>query len=504
MALAEVLSNFVAITGSDMDLAKRFLELSNGNLESAVNLYFETGGVLDGGNSNTNTTSDTDLASRLQEEAYNEADVRAPLQPVHQRLVEDPYPSYDEDMEYNYHLQLQRLRNNSRMNVFNQVARNSLSDDEDEDDSFMDAFDSNPELTAHERKLAKLFAPPSDIVSNITLLAAKVKGRKEKKFILINIQDNADFRCQVLNRDFWSNTQIKQVVFENFIFLQYTTNDPQGSQYIQYNQIITDSTSDDSQLPHVAILDPYSGERFKEWSVIMPTINEWLEEVHEFLNTHSLDAGATNPPVFHNHKINYDDLSEEQQIKLAMKKSLEHENDGEESWNNNKQQNRYNIISLDSDDESEPEFLEDENENEKENDTNSNNDIAIIDTESTDHKSTNNYKMFDNNIEEEEEEEEGQTNDEKFATILAVPHEDVQESSTRIQIRFPDGSRIIHKFGLDEKVRVIYEYLKSLDKDIIKSKLFYLLYQRTNLIEKLNLTIQEAGLKNASIMVDID
>ncbi len=44
----------------------------------------------------------------------------------------------------------------------------------------------------------------------------------------------SDFWCQVHNRDIWKYGPIKEIVRENFIFLQYAKGDPQASQYVQY------------------------------------------------------------------------------------------------------------------------------------------------------------------------------------------------------------------------------------------------------------------------------
>lgn len=37
---------------------------------------------------------------------------------------------------------------------------------------------------------------------------------------MVNIQEAGVFACQVLNRDLWSDQSVKEIVKENFIFLQ--------------------------------------------------------------------------------------------------------------------------------------------------------------------------------------------------------------------------------------------------------------------------------------------
>ena len=45
-------------------------------------------------------------------------------------------------------------------------------------------------------------------------------GVAMKKWLVVNIQNVSEFSCQCLNRDVWSNTQIKEIIRENFLFLQ--------------------------------------------------------------------------------------------------------------------------------------------------------------------------------------------------------------------------------------------------------------------------------------------
>ena len=37
---------------------------------------------------------------------------------------------------------------------------------------------------------------------------------------MVNVQNVSEFPCQVLNRDVWSNGAIKELIKENFLFLQ--------------------------------------------------------------------------------------------------------------------------------------------------------------------------------------------------------------------------------------------------------------------------------------------
>lgn len=109
-------------------------------------------------------------------------------------------------------------------------------------------------MTSTKRKtLEDLFKPPLDIIhkgtfdSVSTILAqilsfvgryvfltkilwsqqAKLAGEKDRKWLIVNIQDSTEFRCQMLNRDVWSNSSVRNIIAEHFILWQVTINDYQ-------------------------------------------------------------------------------------------------------------------------------------------------------------------------------------------------------------------------------------------------------------------------------------
>jgi len=52
------------------------------------------------------------------------------------------------------------------------------------------------------------------------VLKACDAGRAANKWLMVNIQNVQEFSCQVLNRDVWSNSTVKQVVGGHFILWQ--------------------------------------------------------------------------------------------------------------------------------------------------------------------------------------------------------------------------------------------------------------------------------------------
>ncbi len=92
-----------------------------------------------------------------------------------------------------------------------------------------------------------------------------------------------------------------------------------------------------------------------------------------------------------------------------------------------------------------------------------------------------------------------------FTSISATnPHTEPAPdpaTTTRIQFRHPNG-RVVRRFALNDSVRRIYEWLKA---DPIESKEgaeFELIFMQKNLLEHLQETIEQAGLKNGTVMVE--
>lgn len=464
------IATFLAFTGTeDAAAAKNFLEISGNNVEYAVQLYMESGN-----HNNSRPNQDEEFAQKLQQEAYQE-NVRDADTNVHRHeTLLDSFPTYGQ-MPMARELDMfggGRVGTfNQRFQLPHQLDEYDDDDDYEEEPQIVDLDDDSDEimqvdedgepvretrrirlernrmteLTSTQRRLAELFKPPFDLIERINLDAAKVKGRTEKKWILINIQNQAEFQCQVLNRDFWSNSQVKQKVKENFIFLQYQHDSVNGESFVNFYHV--------DDFPHIAILDPMTGERVHKWADgRVPDVEDWLADVDLFLEKFSLQPSANNPIVKHEVKFDPDAMTEEQQIEFAMRQSV---GAGGNSIND--------AINLDDD-------------------------------EVTNESDVNN------------EEEEGDA----FDKIIAQDHPEPSSGSvTRIQFRFPSGKRLIHKFDFEnDKVLQIYQWLKFVlqndDSYGIGNEDRFAMSSmgKGRLLDLVGLTIGEAGLKNASILLE--
>lgn len=69
-------------------------------------------------------------------------------------------------------------------------------------------------------KLEDVFRPPTDMIFSGTFQMVKEYAKNDNSWLMINLQDNKEFLCQVLNRDIWSNKELKSIIKKYFIFYQ--------------------------------------------------------------------------------------------------------------------------------------------------------------------------------------------------------------------------------------------------------------------------------------------
>ncbi|KAL4962858.1 DNA-protein crosslink repair co-factor UBX5 [Aspergillus stella-maris] len=512
----DVVAQFSEITGANPELATQYLQLTEFNIEQAMQLYFENDGQpltqpavssstanrpsnsagyedesgvvhLDSdddeaqhtprnGPLNTATfEDDAAMARRLQEEMYGgqqqgaDDDVRAPMARTTETLV-GPEADFGGDMHESILGQLRaRQRRGDRPGIFNQQDTTSIwtggEEDDEQHDRLSAATGGASDRSAKSNLLAELYRPPFEIMSKLPWDLAREEGREHEKWLLINIQDPSVFDCQVLNRDLWKNAGIKETIQEHFIFLQYNKDDPRAAPYIQYyfqNSDVSDN------YPNIAIVDPRTGEQMKVWSgpPVMKAA-DFLMQLHEFLDRYSLKHNVRNPVAKRKPEVKekrIDAMTEEEMMELAMKNSL-----GAEAAQAKKMEDPDDLT-----------------------------------------RSFGDIKGKGKAVDEEDvdmDEPGGAANAEAsaFSSIPADrPHtEPAADPSTitRIQFRHPTG-RIIRRFALADPVRRIYEWLKAEpalpDKAGVE---FELNAMGRNLIDVLDETVEAAGLKNGTVMI---
>jgi len=310
-------------------------------------------------------------------------------------------------------------------------------------------------------RLAELFRPPFDIMNHLDWDQARDKGKDEMKWIIVNIQDNSIFDCQSLNRDIWKDPGIKEVVRENFIFMQYSKDDPRGMQYCQYYFQNRDVSA---SYPHIAIVDPRTGEQVKLWSgPPVPKAGDFLMQLVEFLDRYSLDMSKANPVARRKSEkpkaLDVDRLTEEEMLDLALQNSL---NGGGSA------------PKVD-----DPDDL----------------------TKSVGDISKGKEKEV---VQEEPPSTFSNASSSQFSQIPATnPHTEpaLGAGVTRIQFRHSNG-RVVRRFNTGDKVQRIYEWLKAEPLEGKNGIDFDLKAMGKDLIDLLDQTIEEAGLNNSTVMVE--
>ncbi|KAF2156966.1 hypothetical protein K461DRAFT_219975 [Myriangium duriaei CBS 260.36] len=512
----DLIAQFTSITDATPERAQQYLTLSDNNLEQAIQLFFDTGGAdmgaavpsqpsgttvrsgrgyrenQDGsvtiesgdedemdtdvdpsrGGTNFHSVEDDEaMARRLQEEAYGSGgaggefdEVRAPMARTTETLVgPDADWGGPDDMRAAIADQMAaRQQRRNRPGIFNQQPTSVWDQDDPEAhrQNMARATGGASEASSKSNLLAELFRPPIDLISPLSWDDAREDGKEEEKWILVNVQDPSIFDCQVLNRDIWKNPSIKDTVKENFIFMQYSKDDPRGGQYINYYFQARDS---EDAYPHIAIVDPRTGEQVKVWSGSpVPKPSDFLMDLHEFLDRYSLKAFAKNPVA--NRKPekkskDVDRMTEEEMLEMAMQNSLENG-----AGSTRKQDD--------------PDELTREGKGK-----------APVGTT------------------EEELQTNGQIEAEEATPFSQIPsdrpHEEPSDpsTSTRIQFRW-SGGRVVRRFLLTDNVQRLYEWLKAAPLDGKEGADFELIAMGKNLIEALDQTVEQAGLKNGTVMIE--
>ncbi|PQE08766.1 UBX domain-containing protein [Rutstroemia sp. NJR-2017a BVV2] len=422
---------------------------------------------------------DEAMARRMQEELYAGADssggfdadgVRAPIARTTETLVGGPGGWEADDMhdtvleQIRARAQGRAASGSARAGIFNQRTAPSIWDQDVSEGAhrqgLAEATGGQSESSSKNARLAELFRPPFELMCRLPWDAARDQGKEEGKWILVNIQDNSIFDCQQLNRDIWKNPGIRDVVKENFIFMQYSKDDPRGNQYVQYYFPLKDS---DAAYPHIAIVDPRTGEQVKVWSgPPPPQPAEFLMQLVEFLDRYSLDLSKKNPVARRkpekSKSVDIERLTEQEMLDLAMQNSLANSGSGPK--------------------EDDPDDL-----------TKSFGEIG---------------KGKGKAVEDEAAETVQENDDSAFSHISSdKPHNEPEGNAdtTRIQFRHSNG-RVVRKFKVDDSVRRIYEWLKADPIDGKTGVPFELKLMGKDLIESLDETISSAGLKNSTVMVE--
>jgi len=490
MSSDELVSQFMAFTGSaDPSRAASYLEMSGGDLQTAVGLYMEheTGGTDHPGGGGDTTTGARDSARRgggglASARGSSTAmgggdfvDVRAPDETRRMRLMDDQMmmpadPSFhlmnammeeqfqsafaaapfaDLDARAAVNAAAERAKENQHDDVDdNHDGESKAIDVDDEDDDDGDDEEMGGAGTVPPR-LSDMFAAPTHLMHKAGgFQGARTVAKDSKRWLLVNIQRDSEFSSHALNRDVWRDELVENLIREGFIFWQTMDVTPEGRTYVERYQV--------QDYPHIGIIDPRTGRlmwRKEGWTQQNPvTAESFAEMAMDFCSRNSFDrppqaprpaAASSARPT----KRPMRDMTEQEQIEAAMKASIE------------------DITPTDMTDDDVVEVVEDNSEESK---------PAAAPTKTL-------------------------LNDELVAMALG----DEPADGARLQLRMPDGKRVVRKFAPTDSVKNIYAFVAQSNDEASGGKEFVLMagFPPKDLFEDIDKTIDECKLSGQAVTI---
>ncbi|KAF6036317.1 UBXN7 [Bugula neritina] len=287
----DLIANFLTVTGvTDADVAKNYLEACGGNLDLAVSMHMDSNGAV---------------AEASPSRSASCEEVRAPIPQKREILVEhDHYLLANE----------RKRRRTHRDSVFDKF-RDFQAEAREQERRLKNGEESSIS-SQRLSKLEDLFRPPLDIIHHGSFESVQAKAKLDNRWILVNIQNTAEFSCQVLNRDIWKDPHIRSLVCKHFIFWQVYHDSAEGSKFIQFYPV--------AHWPYISILHPLTAELQHTWNAV--TLKSFTQELEEFIRVHCKPDGTecsslTNSPykIAINPKL---EASEELQLEAAIQASL--------------------------------------------------------------------------------------------------------------------------------------------------------------------------------------
>ncbi|XP_031519796.1 UBX domain-containing protein 7 isoform X1 [Papio anubis] len=279
----------ILLTSASESVGKHMLEACNNNLEMAVTMFLDGGGIAE--------EPSTSSASVSAVRPHTEEEVRAPI-PQKQEILVEPEPLFGAPKR--------RRPARSIFDGFRDFQTETIRQEQE----LRNGGAIDKKLTT----LADLFRPPIDLMHKGSFETAKECGQMQNKWLMINIQNVQDFACQCLNRDVWSNEAVKNIIREHFIFWQVYHDSEEGQRYIQFYKL--------GDFPYVSILDPRTGQKLVEWHQL--DVSSFLDQVTGFLGEHGqLDGLSSSPPKKCARSESLIDASEDSQLEAAIRASLQ-------------------------------------------------------------------------------------------------------------------------------------------------------------------------------------
>ncbi|KAK5575439.1 hypothetical protein RB653_006572 [Dictyostelium firmibasis] len=433
----DILSNFLSITGcEDSALATTILENNNWDVERSVDFFFtmnDPSNVKSSSSPSSSTTKNTSSPTASSGFEYNEEEFRDPIPQIMETLV-----------DHSYHPPPQRSYQKQN-NVFE-----AFRDFEKERGINQD------KMTDKQKSLAELFKPPLDILSFGTFDEIKKIGEQKKCFVLVNIQDVTEFDCQKLNRDTWSNKDLKELVSENFVFWQVNNANSEGKWFTQIYPVF--------KFPYIAIIDPRTGQKLQDMTGFIDA-EEMAQYLVTFLSTNSF-SGQIEAPLSGTTKKQKKYNTEDEELELAIQLSLKQEQEKSKSGSTSPPPNKNNNSTTTTSTATASTNRESSTNRKKEDQEEEDDDVDIEDEqfegeddEEIEDNYDDNYYYSDTVQKEITEEEQKKVEIKQLVEKIQVTSKIGTEGDCVIQIRCP-GETLKGQFHSHDQIKNIYYYVQ--------------------------------------------
>ncbi|EDW54311.1 UBX domain-containing protein 7 [Drosophila sechellia] len=355
------------VTACSMDEAKYYLSACANDVSAAVALFFEQG-------ASTSTASGSSAAAAAESLPVldDEDEVRAPIAPVREQLI---LPEDDNFFASGSSSRLSRVTQRVKVHPLRDFAREGALMEEQLQATGVYADTnrirrgraaqmvvagqamalnrrSTTDTATSTSRLGDLFRPPTDILYSGSLTAAREFATKRQRWLLVNVQDE-NFQSQTLNRDVWSDKELKKLIRRQFTFWQVDNDTSEGRRFVAFYHCAT--------LPYICVIDPRTGEEVwrsaeQKLENVLPDLRQFLKEHRDFIQedapgtskrsaTYIDDDEVPDPEAscsssasskeMPKKRAKVLELTEEEQLELAIKNSI-NENGGGDGEDNHK------------------------------------------------------------------------------------------------------------------------------------------------------------------------
>eukprot|EP00388_Colpodella_angusta_P002919 GDKJ01010358.1.p1 GENE.GDKJ01010358.1~~GDKJ01010358.1.p1 ORF type:complete len:401 (+),score=94.44 GDKJ01010358.1:29-1231(+) len=246
----EEYATFISITGADHTAAKHFLDMSSGNMEQAISLFFEHGSPPTASTSDL-PTKRAPVSSVSDSSSFDDQDVRAPM---------------------NVHKVEQMLGTADFLPPAAPLIRKK------------------PKVFSEYSALGEAFMAGAKLSSNLPFQECMNLAVSEKRWILMHIHEESSFDSLCLSRDVWPSETVKDILNDSFILWMRPDYHPEVRGLLSKYPQIQDA-------PFVAIIDPRTGRVAKKFNNLKSILDEgdFAAAMFDFLDRNNLRAPNVNP-----------------------------------------------------------------------------------------------------------------------------------------------------------------------------------------------------------------